>query len=223
MLASASRAFSEIFSPQLRPVFLKTLGITLALLVVAWIGVEAALSHYVDLPYGWLETVISIVTGIGMIFGLAFLAAPVSAAVAGIFQDEIAGTVERLDYPADTPGRDVPLVRGLWHTVKFTGVVILGNVLALLLLLVPVVNIAAFFVVNGYLLGREYFEAAAMRFHSEAETKAMRSRNGLTIFLAGLVIAGVLAVPLLNLVTPMFATAFMVHLHKRIAARERRV
>jgi CysZ protein len=142
-------------------------------------------------------------------------------AVAGIFQDEIAGTVERLDYPTEAPGRDVPLVRGLWHTVKFTGVVILGNILALLLLLVPVVNIAAFFVVNGYLLGREYFEAAAMRFHSEAETKAMRSRNAIPIFLAGLVISGVLAVPILNLVTPMFATAFMVHLHKRITARER--
>ena len=139
--------------------------------------------------------------------------------MAGLFQDEIAGTVERLGYPADPPGRDVPLMRGLWHTVKFTGIVILGNILALLLLLIPVVNIAAFFVVNGYLLGREYFEAAAMRFHSEADTKRLRQDNAVTVFAAGLVIAAVLAVPILNLVTPIFATSFMVHLHKRIAAR----
>jgi len=219
MLASASHAFSEIFSRPFRPILLKTLGITAAILIMAWFGVEAALTHYVDLKYDWLETVISVVTGLGMIVGLAFLAAPVSAAVAGLFQDEIAGKVERLDYPADPPGRDIPFVRGLWHTVKFTGIVILGNLLALLLLLVPVVNIAAFFVDNGYLLGREYFEAAAMRFHSEAETKRLRQDNAVTVFAAGLVISAVLAVPLLNLVTPIFATSFMVHLHKRIAAR----
>ncbi|MEW5423660.1 sulfate transporter family protein [Amorphus sp. 3PC139-8] len=218
MLASASRAFSEIFTPPFRPVLLKTLGITLAFLVVLWLGVQAALAHWVHLPYGWLETILSILTGIGLVIGLGFLAAPVSAAVAGLFQDEIAGTVERIDYPHDAPGHDIPMMLGLWHTVKFTGVVILGNILALLLLLVPIVNVAAFFVVNGYLLGREYFEAAAMRFHSEEETKRLRRANSIPIFMAGLVIAGVLAVPILNLVTPMFATAFMVHLHKRIIA-----
>ncbi|MDQ0315209.1 sulfate transporter family protein [Amorphus orientalis] len=221
MLSSASRAFSEIFSQPFRPVFLKTLGITIALLIAVWLGVQAALTYWVTLPYGWMETVLSVLTGIGMVFGLAILAAPVSAAVAGLFQDEIAGTVERLDYAGDRPGTDVPMMRGLWHTVKFTGVVILGNILALLLLLVPVVNIAAFFLVNGYLLGREYFEAASMRFRSEAETKRLRQQHSFQIFLAGLIIAGVLAVPILNLVTPIFATAFMVHLHKRIAAGER--
>jgi CysZ protein len=84
---------------------------------------------------------------------------------------------------------------------------------------VPGVNIAAFFLVNGYLLGREYFEAAAMRFRPPEEARALRRRHGVTVFLAGLIVALVLAVPILNLVTPLFATAFMAHLHKRLAAR----
>ena len=92
----------------------------------------------------------------------------------------------------------------------------------LFLLLVPGVNIAAFFLVNGYLLGREYFEFAAMRFREEAEAKALRRRNFGTVFLAGLVIAAFLAVPILNLLTPLFAAALMVHIYKSVAAREER-
>jgi CysZ protein len=40
------------------------------------------------------------------------------------------------------------------------------------------------------------------------------------VFLAGLVVAAFLAVPLLNLLTPLFAAAMMVHLHKMIVARD---
>ena len=93
----------------------------------------------------------------------------------------------------------------------------------LLLLLVPGVNVFAFFIVNGYLLGREFFEFAAMRFLPETEAKALRRRHAGTIFLAGLVIAAFLAVPLFNLLTPLFAAAMMVHLHKMVTARDAKV
>src|SRR5690606_18816025 len=96
------------------------------------------------------------------------------------------------------------------------GVVIAGNLAALILLLVPGVNIAAFFVVNGYLLGREYFEFSAMRHIGEAEARRLRRQNGLTVFIAGLVIAAFLWIPVINLATPLFAAAMMTHLFKRI-------
>jgi CysZ protein len=105
-------------------------------------------------------------------------------------------------------------------SVKFLGVVILGNIVALLMLLIPGVNIIAFFVVNGYLLGREFFEFAAMRFRPEMEAKALRSKHATTVFLGGLVIAAFMAIPILNLLTPLFAAAMMVHLHKAVAQSE---
>jgi CysZ protein len=144
----------------------------------------------------------------------------VTALIAGLFLDDVAELVERTGYPADPPGKAMPAIAALWLSLKFLGVVILGNIVALLLLLVPGINVAAFFVVNGYLLGREFFEFAAMRHRPEADARAMRRRNRLTVFLAGLVIAAFLAVPLLNLLTPLFAAAMMVHLHKMMAARE---
>ena len=90
----------------------------------------------------------------------------------------------------------------------------------LLLLLVPGVNIAAFFVVNGYLLGREFFEFAAMRFRSPVEARAFRAKHHVTVLLAGLLIAGFLAIPIVNLLTPLFAAGLMVHLHKSVSRRD---
>lgn len=232
MIFDAARAAaSRIFSAPFRSVLLKSIGLTLLILVGAWFGLrelfDALAMPWIDallpgLPAwaGWLGLLAAILAGVGFAIALALLIAPVTALVAGLFLDDIAEVVEREDFPADPPGTAVPPLRSLVLSLKFVGVVILGNVVALFLLLIPGVNVAAFFVVNGYLLGREFFEFAAMRFRPEAEAKALRSRNGGTVFLAGLVIAGFLAIPLLNLATPLFAAAMMVHLHKAISARD---
>ncbi|MFD2056687.1 sulfate transporter family protein [Mesorhizobium calcicola] len=229
MISDAARAAAgQLFSPEFRVVFLKTLGLTLLALVALWFGLTS-LVEWLALPWlqallpgmpswaGWLG---GIIAAMALAFGLALLIAPVTAIVAGLFLDDIAEVVERTDYPGDPTGRAMPALRSLVLSARFLGVVVLGNIVALLLLLVPGVNIAAFFIVNGYLLGREFFEFAAMRFRPEDEARALRRHYAGTVFLGGLVIAAFLAVPLLNLVTPLFAAAMMVHLHKAIGARE---
>lgn len=228
MFQAASRAMSQVFEPPFRKIFLKMLGFTLAILIVIWIALQAIVSHLLGVAatewgdgsawISWTEWSISLLTGIGAVFVLGFLIAPISALLAGLFQDDIADIVDARDYPGDRPGSALPLSKSLIHTIKFTGVVIAGNIFALLLLLVPGVNLIAFFVVNGYLLGREFFEFAAMRFMPPAEAKAFRRARGGTVFMAGLIIACLLAVPILNLVTPIFATIFMLHLYKRLAS-----
>ena len=75
------------------------------------------------------------------------------------------------------------------------------------------------FLANAYLLSREYFELAAMRFRSPAEAKALRRAHRGQVFFAGLFIAAFVSIPIVNLATPLFAMALMVHLHKRVAGR----
>jgi CysZ protein len=233
MFQAAFRAMSEVFEPQFRAIFWKMLGFTLGILVVIWIVLQWIVTHFLGVAateygngagwVGWIEWSISILTGIGAVFALGFLIAPISALFAGLFQDEIADIVDAKDYPGDRPGQAVPFAQSVGQTIKFTGVVILGNLFALILLLVPGINLIAFFLVNGYLLGREFFEFAAMRFLPPAEAKAFRKARGGTVFLAGLIIACLLAVPILNLVTPIFATIFMLHLFKMLAAERSRI
>ena len=228
ILDAARAALSRLLSPEFRAVFLKTLGLTVLALVALWFALTG-LVDWLALPWvhsllpglpswaGWLS---GIIAAIALAFGMALQIEPVTAIVAGLFLDDIAEVVERTDFPGDPAGKAMPALRSLVLSIKFLGVVIAGNIIALLLLLVPGINIAAFFVVNGYLLGREFFEFAAMRFRPEAEARALRRKYAGTVFLAGLLIAAFLAVPLLNLLTPLFAAAMMVHLHKAVGARE---
>jgi uncharacterized protein involved in cysteine biosynthesis len=74
-----------------------------------------------------------------------------------------------------------------------------------------------FFLTTAWLLGREYFELAAMRFRPARDAKSLRKRNAGTVYVGGLVIAAFVSIPIVNLATPLFAMAFMVHVHKRIA------
>jgi CysZ protein len=169
---------------------------------------------------GWMSFILAILAGIGLALVLALLISPVTAVIAGLFLDDVAEVIEKKDYPNDPSGAAMPLAQAIPSSLKFFGIVILGNLIALMLLLVPGVNLVAFFLVNGYLLGREFFEFAAMRFRTPADARAFRSKHGTTVFMAGLVIAAFLAIPFLNLLTPLFAASLMVHLHKSISRRD---
>ncbi|PSH66730.1 cysteine biosynthesis protein CysZ [Phyllobacterium brassicacearum] len=231
IVESARAAASHLFRPEFRAVLWKSLGLTLLLLIGIWFGLREVFELLAwpffdqmmpDLPSwtGWIGLIAGILASVGLALGLALLIAPVTAIVAGLFLDDVAEIVEKADYPLDPKGKPLPAIRSFVLSVKFMGVVIVGNIVALLMLLIPAVNIIAFFVVNGYLLGREFFEFAAMRFRPEMEAKALRSKHSTTVFLAGLIIAAFMAIPILNLLTPLFAAAMMVHLHKAVTRAE---
>jgi CysZ protein len=218
MLTAAGQAFREMFTPPFRAVLFKCVGFTIALLVLLIIAVEWSFSHFVQWP-DWIETAIEWLGGFALVVGSIFLIPPVTSLIAGLYLDDIAATVERTNYPLDPPGKELPTLAAIALALRFFVVVLLVNILALFLLLVPGVNLIAFYIGNGYLLGREYFELAAMRHMPPVEAKKLRQANQLSVFLAGLLIAGIASVPILNLITPLFATAFMVHMYKNLAHR----
>ena len=159
---------------------------------------------------------LAILTGLGLFVGLAFLVAPTSSLVAGMFLDELAERVEGEIGPSNQVGRALPAGAAIWLASKFALVSVGVNFVALLLLLVPGVNLIAFFTANAYLLGREYFELAALRYRPVEEVRQLRRENAVYLFLCGLPIAALVAIPVVNLLTPLFATAFMVRVHRRI-------
>lgn len=232
LIAAIRNALGEIFDPAMRRVFWKSIGLTILALIIVW-NLLATLVEAFAIPFisTWFAAVsipawtsgigvfAAIAAGIGLAAGLAFLIGPVSAGIAGLFLDDVADHVEAQDYPHDPPGQAMPLGQSIVMSLRFFLIVILGNLLALMLLLIPGVNFIAFFAVNGYLLGREYFEFAALRHHDASAVRQLRSQHSGTIIMAGLVIAGFLAIPLVNLLTPLFGASLMVHLHKAIATK----
>lgn len=217
MFEAAIQAFGETFSPPLRKILFKSLGLALLLLVVLGMVLQSVVTHLITLPYPF-DTALAIIAALGLIAGAVYLVPPITSLVASLFFDDIADQVERRNFPNDTPGKALPIATSTMLSIRFFGLVLLVNLFALLLLIIPGVNLIAFFVANAYLLGREYFELAAMRFRPIAEARALRKENAVRVFLYGMVIACIVFVPILNLITPVFATAFMVRMHKRITA-----
>ncbi|MDX6805019.1 sulfate transporter family protein [Terrihabitans rhizophilus] len=219
MIQAALLALSQAFSPAFRSILLKTVGLALLFLVVLGVLLWTLATHFIDLQNQNFDLAAGVLSGLGIVAGLFFLIPPVVSLVAGFYQDRIAERVEADHYPADVPGRELPTGRSILLAIRFALLVLVVNVGTLFLLLVPGVNLIVWWIANGYLLGREYFEFAAMRFLPEDEAKALRSAYTGRVFIGGLMIAALMAVPILNLTTPLVASAFMVHVFKRVQKR----
>lgn len=232
MLDAAVKALSQIISPPMRSILWRSVGLALVLIVAVSIGLQRLLSWLATSGEGWLEAMLgpgsqtplnilawiaSIATALGIVFGAVLLMPAITSLVASVFVDEVADHVEREHYPAERPGVALPLPLAMTEGVKTALLTILVYLIVLPFVFLAGAGFLMFFVATAWLLGREYFELAAMRFRSPDEAKAMRKDNASTIFTAGLIIAAFVSIPIVNLATPLFGMAFMVHMHKRLS------
>lgn len=224
ILDSAAAALRQTLSPALRGILWKSLGLTLAILGLLWLAMTRLIqafqtSHHISAQYPIFDSLAYYLAGFGLFVALAYLMPAVSIIVAGFFLDDAAEIVERTDFPRDAPGRAMPFGLSMLYALRFAGVTLLVNLVALVIFFVPVIGVAAFFGANAYLLSREYFEMAAARFRSIEGAAQMRRDHAVRTLLAGCLLAALMIVPVVNLVTPLFGIALMVHLHKRLTAR----
>jgi uncharacterized protein involved in cysteine biosynthesis len=232
MLDAAVKALSQMFSPPFRTVLLKSIGLALLLIVLIGVGLYRLLIWLAAIGEGWAQNaldvtaswpfsilawIISITAGLGIVVGSVFLMPAVTALVASFFADDIAEEVERSYYPDEPRGMPLPLLRALVEGVKTALLAILIYLVSVPFLLFAGFGAVIFFLATAFLLGREYFELAAMRYRPPADAKRLRKTHQGTVFIAGMFIAAFVSIPILNLATPLFATAFMVHMHKRLA------
>src|SRR5262249_60981039 len=114
-----------------------------------------------------------------------------------------------------------PFRRALVKVAKAVLLALVGCLFAVPFLLLAGGGLVIFFLASAYLLGREYFELAAMRHQPIAEAKRLRQTHHSTVFLAGTLIAAFVSIPIVNLATPLFAMALMVHIHHRVRTIEK--
>jgi uncharacterized protein involved in cysteine biosynthesis len=236
MLDAAFKALAQMFSPPFRAVLLKSSGLALALIALIAIGLQRLMSWLATAGADWAESilgpgahtllsmltwVIAIAAGLGVIVGSIFLMPAVTALVGSFFVDEIALEVERTHYPAHV-GHPPPPLRSALQGVKAALLALLVYLVALPFLLLAGFGAVIFFLATAYLLGREYFELAAMRHYPVMEARDRRRAHQGTVFLAGLLIAAFVSVPIVNLATPLFGMALMVHVFRVTEDRRRR-
>lgn len=221
IFAAFGRALAQAGDARFLRVLLLGVGLTLALLVavtalavwaVGWVVPDAVTLPWIG-EIGWVDTLASAGSVALMLVLSVVLMVPVAAAFTGIFLDQVADAVEARHYPALAEVPPVPVLDTLRDSAAFLGVLLVVNLLALVLYLfsgpfAPLV----FWAVNGFLLGREYFQLVAMRRLGRRGAIAARRRHAGTIWLAGTLMAVPLSIPVMNLVIPILGVATFTHI-----------
>ncbi len=236
MFAALAKSFSQTWDPAFRRTLAISVAVSLAVFVLlwalAWWGLSAAgaaLSAWLgarEADSWWIE-VLQWVLGGGAVVGVLvvsfFLFPAVMVLVMSPLLEDIAGAVEARHYPGLPAARAQPWGEVIAGALGFIAISLALNILALpfylLLLFLPPFNLFVFYLLNGYLLGREYFEIVAVRRLDMATARRLRRTYRGRVFMAGVVIALLLTVPLVNLITPIVATAFMLHVFEGLRRR----
>lgn len=212
MVNSLIRGFQQLFDPPTRRLVilsaLTALGVLIGLAVVLWF----LLAQFQFLEWQWAERAVEIGAGF-LLFILVWLLFPAAlSATISLFLDSIASQVERTHYPNLPAPRKQAMHEAMWSGLKLALVALGLNILVLPIYFIPFLNIFVFYTLNGYLLGREYFETVALRRLSAGEARELWRNEKRRLIVAGAVITLMLTIPFLNLVAPVVATAFMLHL-----------
>ncbi|MDS9466144.1 EI24 domain-containing protein [Paracoccus sp. MBLB3053] len=219
VLTALGRAWSDLLRPRIFGVVVLGVLLTLVLFVLLQAGAFWAIRFFAPetLTLPWIGEIAingALSWGSLVLFPVMsiFLMAPVTAGFAGLFAERVAEAVEDIHYPS-AKGLPVDFWDGLLESLAVIGAVLLVTVATLILtpFLGPLASVL-FYLGNGWLLGREFFQMAAGRHLHAGHATALRKRMAPQATMLGVLIALLGTVPLLNIVVPVLAAAGFTHL-----------
>lgn len=211
------KSVAQFSDPRFRKVVLigvaGALATIVALWVLIWFGLNS-ITFFTD--GGWLETAVDWVLRIGLTLLVLLLFPAATVLISSLLLDQIADAVEDKHYPTLPDTRPQPIMDALISGLKFALTALALNILLLPLLLAGPLYVIAFYMMNGYLLSREYFELVAARRYDARTVEAIRKSRQKKLWIAGVGLTFLMTIPVVNLVAPIIATAFMVHYSVRL-------
>lgn len=228
ILSAFARAIAQISDPRFRQALWFGLALAVALLfgmyalvllVVQWLTPDALTLPLVGEVRG-LATLLSIGSILFMLVLSVFLMVPVASAFTGLFLDDVADAVEARYFPELPPGQRTPFLPALVDSLRYFGLLVALNLLGMVLFVFSGgLGIVGLWLINGWLLSREYFTMIALRRMPPEQAHAMRRDNLGRLWLAGVLMAIPLSVPLVNLLMPVVGAAAFTHLFQRLSGR----
>ncbi len=214
LIHAAFRAGGSIVAPGMFGVFIRSVLFALATLTCFVLLVTTIVHAFVQgsgdsALWSWLS-------GMGATLLAYFLFPGIMPIFVNFFDNRIASLIEARDYPAAAP-IDPPFWPEFRHDVRFSLMAVSLNILALPLYLVPVIGQVIFYVLNGHLLGKEFFVMVARRYRPLPEALALRKKQSRIVFSGGVLLTILATIPVLNLFAPFWGIAVMTHLYHSIS------
>ncbi|HXP97954.1 MAG TPA: EI24 domain-containing protein [Telmatospirillum sp.] len=222
MITSLTRAIAQLPDPRFRRVLWSGLIGTVVLYGLLYLAVGWGLTGLRPFHIGWADTVTDLLGGLAIFVVTLLLFPSIATLLMSFLLETVAAAVEDKHFPALPPPRRQGLWESLWIALRFSGVAFVINLLALpvyLLLLFAGIGVGLYYIVNGYLLSRDYFEIVAGRRMGPRDADALRRRHRLRLWLLGIVLAVLSTLPVINLFAPLIATAAMVHEVEKLRTR----
>ena len=215
MIADLLKAVAQLSDRRFRRVVLFSCLLAALLLALLAAGAGWALGRLTGI--GWLDIAAGFAGGIAAFAAAAMLFPAAAAALQGLFLESAVRAVEARHYSNLGPPNAQGWGETLRQTLFFVGAALGLNLLLLpVWLFVPPLGLLLFWLGNGWLCGREYFEAAALRRLDPEAARTLRRRYRYRIWFAGIVVAWLMTVPFVNLAAPAIGTAFMLHRFERL-------
>ncbi|GAB4122992.1 MAG: sulfate transporter family protein [Rhodothalassiaceae bacterium] len=219
LFSALGQAFAQLDDPRFRRVILLGFLWSMAIFVLLFAGLASIVPMIPESGIAWLDQSIAWTLGLSAPFLfllLIWLLFPaIMTLVTSLFLDDIIDAVEDRHYPHDRSGRRSSPVEAVFLALRMSLLVALTNIVALpayiLLLVTGFGAPLLYLVLNGWLLGREYFEMVAVRHAGLREAAAMRRASGSAPFMGGLMIAALFMVPIVGLIAPVVGCALMTH------------
>lgn len=207
-------AFAKSLKNLLLPGIIKLFLLCLVAYFIGWSLLAGVLT--VALQYlmpaqesgGWFVSMLGGVGGVVIAWFTFPLLYPV---LMSFFDESMAEVIERQDYP-QLPKATPPFWPTLWHDTVFSLKALGLNLLLLPFYLIPFVGIALYYLLNGWLLGSQFFRMAAGRRVGREKAEEMRKSATLPILFGGALMVFFATIPVLNLVAPLLGVATMLHL-----------
>jgi uncharacterized protein involved in cysteine biosynthesis len=220
MLAAFLLACQDTAAPAQRRALFFSLALAVLVLFGLWLGASLLLG--VEHPFGtaWLDAPLTILGSLAALV-LAWLLFPAMAAfVLGFFLDGLIARLERRHYPSLPAPGSMGWGDLVTSTLGLAGLTLALNLLFLPLYFWPGINFFIYYGLNGYLLGRQFFDLVAGRRLDRTARRMMWRRHRGRLTAAGVVIAFLMSLPLVNLAAPLLAASFMLHLVEGLRRRD---
>jgi len=230
MINDLSKAIAQLRDPKLLKILLHSFAfavliMSLLVFVVAyllgawdittgsWFGIS-----FIDMALQWLVDT----AGFALATIVALMLFPAAAiGLQSLFLDSVAEAVENKNYPHLPAVRRQRMSEIIWTALRLMAVVLGLNILllfvwmTLLIIATPLAPIP-YYLVNGYLLGREYFELLALRRMDPMQAAILRKQKLGGNLMDGIVLTLLFTIPIVNLAGPMIAAAYMTHRFHRV-------